>query len=163
MSIYIYIYIYIYILIQVKPELSFDFTMHCQRLVHKYVTRSEQIPSASSGVSHQHQLQYKTQQPAPSSLSTEIAHYTARLSDLLTLSNNKYPLTYSKYAVTDHIDIITIPKSFAAMAWHCHGNTVALPYHNMAASCWRLVTFLARRSTRVTLKIRAQIATVDRN
>ena len=75
----------------------------------------------------------------------------------------KYPITYSKYAVTDHIDILTVPKSFAAMAWHSRSNTVALPYHNMAASCWRLVTSLARRSTRVTLKIRAQIATVDRN
>ena len=137
--------------------------MHCQRLVHKYVTLSEQIPSASSGVYHQHQLQYKTQQPAPSSLSTEVAQYTARLSELNTLSNNKYPLTYSKYSVTDHIDIVTVSKSFAAIAWQCRSNTVALPYHNMAASCWRLVTFLARRSTRVTLKIRAQIATVDRN
>ena len=125
--------------------------------------RSEQIPSASSGVYQQHQLQYKPQQSAPSSLSTEIAHYTARLSELHTLSNNKYPLTYSKYAVTNHIDIVTLSKPFAAMAWHCRSNTVALLYDKMAASCWRLVIFLARRSTRVTLKFRAHIATVDRN
>ena len=37
-------------LIQFKPELSFDFTIDCQRLIHTNVTRSEQIPSPSSGV-----------------------------------------------------------------------------------------------------------------
>ena len=52
-------------LIQVKPELSFDFTMDRQRLFHTYVTLSDQISSASSGVYHQHQLPYTPQQPIP--------------------------------------------------------------------------------------------------
>ena len=138
--------------------------MHCQRLVHKYVTLSEQIPSASSGVYHQHQLQYKTQQPAPSRAYPQRSLSTPPGSVSYTpFRTIKYPITYSKYAVTDHIDIVTVSKSFAAMAWHCRSNTVALPYHNMAASCWRLVAFLARRSTRVALEIRAQIVTVDHN
>ena len=50
-------------LIQVKPEMSFDFTMDYQRLFHTYVTVSDQISSASSGVYHQHQLPYTPQQP----------------------------------------------------------------------------------------------------
>ena len=51
-------------LIQVKPaELSFDFTMDYQRLFHTYVTLSDQISSASSGVYHQ--LPYTPQQPIP--------------------------------------------------------------------------------------------------
>ena len=50
-------------LIQVKPELSFDFTMDYQRLFHTYVTLSDQISSASSGVYHQ--LPHTPQQPIP--------------------------------------------------------------------------------------------------
>ena len=49
---------------QIKPELWFDFTMACQRLVHTYVTQSEQKPSASYEVYHQHQLPDQPQQPA---------------------------------------------------------------------------------------------------
>ena len=37
-------------LIQVKPELSFDFTMDWKRLLHTNGTQSEQLPSPSSGV-----------------------------------------------------------------------------------------------------------------
>ena len=37
---------------------------------------------------------------------------------------SQYPLPYSLYAVTNHNDIVTVPKSFAAMPWQCRGNAV---------------------------------------
>ena len=57
---------------QIKPELWFEFTMACQRLVHTYVTRSAS-PSASTS---------RSAATTGTSLSTEIAQSTARLSEL---------------------------------------------------------------------------------